>query len=836
MNTSIQSLSHPIAPLKNPLSTENFDLSSYGSKGVGLMLMASLGMPVPLGFIIPMGYGEGLLRENGGVFPESLPADLAQALGDLEEKTGHALGKAENPLFLSVRSAGALSMPGMMDTFLNMGLTPDTCPALAHRLGWSREETHVFYQKQRENWEKAFKESEERMALSHHHDKGPLPHGPHHQIWRAIQGVWNSWNSPRAVAYRRYHHLPDTGGTAVIIQSMVFGNATGFSGTGVLFTRRPDTGTQELFGEFLPHCQGEALVSGAQTPLPLDALEGSNPEIFQHLSTYAKALERAQNDMQDIEFTIENHHLWLLQTRSGKRTATAAFRIAHDRLMAGETTREACLQGMDPMAMDALLYPTLAQDHALPLMSQGLPTSPGAAIGALTLHGTEVTSNSILVCSETSAEDIPAMLMARGVVTLRGGMTSHAAVIMRSIGKPCLSALENARITPEGLYVQDQLFPQGTTVTMDGTTGHLFHGEGTIQTPSFSEETQRVLSWADEARTLDVYANADTPQDIARALAWGADGIGLCRSEHMMLERDQLRLMQQFILAPTPSMGKEALEHLEVLHQRDLAVLLRKARGKSFVLRLLDPPLHEFLPTSKEEKNLLADSWGLSPSALEALVVQRHEINPMMGQRGCRLGLAFPSLYAMQMRALLHAMDQLGMEGLDTSCGIMIPFVSHAGELESLKNLYESLNPGTRSIHFGVMIETPRAALLAHELAPMVDFMSFGTNDLTQLTWGLSRDDGAPITLTHRPLGIGDPFSIWDASGVGQLVKMACEGARRTNPHIALSVCGEHAACPKSIPFFHDLGISLSCSPFALPRVRLAAAKAALQGRSVPLP
>ena len=481
------------------------------------------------------------------------------------------------------------------------------------------------------------------------------------------------------------------------------------------------------------------------------------------------------------------------------------------------------------MAIDGLLHPNLTKPNLLPVIARGLPTSPGAAIGLLTVDLSQVTADSILLRTETSAEDVPAMLMAKGVVTLRGGMTSHAAVIMRSIGKPCISGLENALITPTGLEVEGHFFPTGTTVTMDGGAGLLFQGKGIIETPSLSFETRAVLSWADEVRSLTVYANADTPEDVTRAMEWGADGIGLCRTEHMMFEKQQLRLMQQFILAPSEHWQNQALFDLEILHQNDLLSLLRAVHPKRLIVRLLDPPLHEFLPTAPEEKTHLAEYWHQSLQDLESSIEKRSEINPMMGQRGCRLGLAFPALYAMQIRALFRAMDQASADGLVPNCGVMIPLVSHVKELENLKKMYLSLNPGNRQVDFGVMIETPRAAILADELAPLVDFISFGTNDLTQMTWGLSRDDSNPITRTYQTLGISDPFYALDTTGVGQLIQWACDRAKMANPNIAISVCGEHAANPHNSAFFHHTGIhSISCSPWALPRVRLASAKVTL--------
>ncbi len=811
------------------------DAGLYGGKGASLMTMAAMGIPVPMGFILPIGYEKPLFACHGddlkahSTFPSSsehpspFPLDIETALSTLEQKLGSYLGDPDRPLFLSVRSGGAISMPGMMDTFLNIGLVPKTCPALAERLGLSLAQTESLYIQQHKDWENSW------STLPDLSNPRLLIQDPKIHLWQAIQAVWHSWNSPRALAYRQHHNLQNDGGSAVIIQAMVFGNASGRSGTGVLFTRRPDTGENTLFGEFLPHAQGEDLVSGAVTPQPLSDLSDYAPKIFEELCHYARTLEHAQGDMQDIEFTFENDTLWILQTRSGKRTANATFRIAYDRVMADESTREQSLTSIDPMTIDGLLHPQLTQPNGLLSIARGLATSPGAAIGRLTFDPEAVTPDSILLLRETSAEDVPAMLMAKGVVTLRGGMTSHAAVIMRSIGKPCISGLENAAITPNGLEINGHVFPIGTTVTMDGTAGILFDGPGTIETPSFSFQTTEVLSWADEVRSLTVYANADTPEDILRAMTWGADGIGLCRTEHMMFQTQRLRLMQQFILAPTADWRNHALLELETLHQHDLLALLRAANSKRLIVRLLDPPLHEFLPTSQEEKSLLARHWDQSLQDIERCIEKRSETNPMMGQRGCRLGLAFPELYAMQIRALFGAMDQAVADGLSPDCGVMIPLVAHVKELETLRTLFYSLNPGLRRVNFGVMIETPRAALIADALAQWVDFISFGTNDLTQMTWGLSRDDSNPITQTYHALGIADPFYALDTMGVGQLMEWACTRAKTVNPNIAISVCGEHAANPRNIGFFHRIGIgSVSCSPWALPRVRLAAAKAVL--------
>jgi pyruvate,orthophosphate dikinase len=815
------------------------DASLYGGKGASLMIMASMDIPVPPGFIIPIDGHRHFLQESrqSKAHPESgsniLPESIELALQALEKKTGQRLGDVENPLFLSVRSGGAASMPGMLDTFLNIGLTPDTCPALAHRLGWSVAKALGFYYENQKIWtNQRHSESTSGVKFKPDPELGKSQNRtrePRDDLWQAIQAVWNSWDSPRAVAYRHHHHMSMDGGSAVIIQSMVFGNASGNSGTGVLFTRRPDTGENELFGEFLHQAQGESLVSGSVTPLPLCKLQTFAPKIFAQLHAYAKQLEVAQGDMQDIEFTFEGDRLWILQTRSGKRTARATFRIAHDRVMEGESTRQNVLLKIDPRTVDALLYPHLVHGHDLPLIARGLPTSAGAAIGQLTVDMNQVTEDSILLRNETSAEDVPAMLIARGVIALRGGLTSHAAVIMRSIGKPCISGLENAEISPQGLHIGGQLFPTGTMVTIDGENGDVFQGQGTVETPSFSPETNTVLSWADAERQLGVWANADTPKDVERALEWGADGIGLCRSEHMMFEPTHLRLMHQFILAPRSDWRQNALQDLEILHCKDLLALIHASKGRRLVVRLLDPPVHEFLPVSLEEKTLLTNHWGISLPEVESCIAQRREINPMMGQRGCRLGLAFPDLYAMQMRALFHAMDAAMQQGCKPDCGILIPLIADKQELETLRDLYWSLEPGSRNVNFGAMIETPRAALLADTLAPLVDFISFGTNDLTQMTWGLSRDDCLPITQTYEKLGLSDPFSQLDIAGVGQLISLACARAKQANPKVTISVCGEHAACPESIPFFQDIGIdSLSCSPWALPRVRLAAAKACL--------
>ncbi len=785
------------------------------------MMMAAMGLPVPSGFVVPIGEDLHILDKDPKAISEILPDSIQEALNLLESKTGMRLGDPENPLFLSVRSGAAISMPGMMDTFLNIGLTLETCPALARRLGCSLDEAIELYQESQKNWN---------MIRS----GGANDHDAKTHLWLTIQAVRSSWASSRAQAYRQHHHLKSDGGTAVIVQTMVFGNASGISGTGVLFTRRPDSGENAFFGEFLTHAQGEALVSGAVTPQPIAELKQIAPQIFQQLCQYAKQLETHRGDMQDIEFTFENNRLWILQTRSGKRTAYATFRIVYDRVMAGEGTIKESLLAIDPKTIDALLYSQLKENHGLQKIGHGLPASAGAAIGHITVDVDRVTPDSLLVRNETAAEDVPAMLIARGVMTLRGGMTSHAAVIMRAVGKPCISGLENAKITPQGLFLGENFLPSGTMLTMDGAKGEVFMGQGEIETPHFSTETEKVLSWADDVRTMGVYANADTVEDIHRALAWGADGIGLCRSEHMMLSPDRLRLIQQFILAPQDDWRQEALDQLEKLHQQDLLDLILAVQGKRLIVRLLDPPLHEFMPTGLDEKKHLSQQWGCSVAELDEWIKNRHESNPMMGQRGCRLGLAFPQLYTMQMRALFQAMDQsmdqsIGNGQHKASCGVLIPLVADIKELQTVRHLYESLKPGSRDLLFGVMIETPRAALLADSLAPCVDFISFGTNDLTQMTWGLSRDDGAPIIRNYQSIGMCDPFATLDIQGVGQLISWACTRAKTANPHIKISVCGEHAGCIESIPFFHQNGVhSVSCSPWALPRIRLGAAQLAL--------
>lgn len=729
--------------------------AEVGAKGWGLIEMASLGLPVPEGFIIPAFFFQ----------ERDWKEHVMKALEILQTQCSQKLGEAKNPLFLSVRSSGVVSMPGMMDTFLNVGLGDNTQEALFQRLG-------------------------------HRDVKHNIPcAGALEQLWYAIEKVKNSSQNERAQAYRGHHGITEVQNPAVVVQRMVFGNARAPSGTGVVFSRNPNTGHRALFGEYLERAQGEDLVSGEVTPYTLDVLQEKHPALYQELESYVLRLDQYFCDMQDVEFSIEEGKLWLLQTRSGKRSAVAHCFMLYDDVQRGTRAIPEALMQLNPASMSRMMYPQLLNERDLEHVASGSAACAHSFTGIVTFRREAVTDQHIFVCAETHPEDMEFMMRAGGVVTFCGGLTSHAAVVLRGLNKPCIVGVENGAAA----------LREGDWITLDGAGGHILRGKGVFQTAHFPREAEVLLAWADEAHSMVIRANADNPNDLRDAQRWGANGVGLCRSEHMMLQPERLALLQRSILAKSLSERQEILQDLYRLHAQDFYELLRVSQGQLFTVRLLDPPLHEFLP------------YGL----------KEQEINPMLGHRGCRLGITHPEIYEMQVRALFRGAQLCQEEGISTQIAIMVPLITHVQELLILKELVHCHSQG--QYRFGMMVETPRAALLAECFAPHVDFMSFGTNDLTQTFWALSRDDASKFLPIYQSRGIADPFKHFDAEGLGTLMRMAIEKVRKTNARIKISVCGEHAGYPESTALFQNMGVDeLSCVASAIPGVRLAAAQAAL--------
>lgn len=841
-----------IVPIHSPLASPEVspDPLVLGAKGAGMMRLASWGVRTPPGFIIPIGFHNTVTasqpHDDGreDKLDASIPEAVLDAIVNLEEYTGRRLGDAQNPLWVSVRSSGVISMPGMMDTFLNIGVTPMNASLRWPNVPLDGVSQHYIHQVER--WSHHV-EGHDFLDVNGVTDPQQVRQRVIQLFWQCVQAVWQSAQSQRALSYLAQCSgrgfagetmFPEPHSIAVVVQEMIRGDVSETSGTGVLFTRCPETGVPGLFGEWLGCAQGEAIVSGMVTPQPLETLQNANPSLYTQLEHIGAMLEKRCGDIQDIEFTVENNVLWILQTRPAKRSAIASFRYAYDRVVDEKLPVAQALDLVPPRSVDGLLYAQcIPLTEHVPLV-QGLGVSPGAAVGVMTLDPANVRPNfpSILVCHSTTADDVPAMLKAHGVLTLHGGRTSHAAVIMRGAGKPCVTALPHAHIAAGGVWIADQWIPEGSIMTVDGSTGYVYLGEVPIQPAAWTDQCATVLQWADERSRLNVWANADTPADVARALQLGAKGIGLCRSEHMMLDSDSLLAWQQWILAPSTQQKDRALQQLESLHYKSLVDILEAAKGYPFVWRLLDPPLHEFLPAVLDEKHRLYQEWqanGQDIMVLQEKIAQLRPVNPMMGLRGCRLGIIYPQVYRMQIRAFIRAIqwvqshrqteartpDQTGW------CGILVPLVSHGHEIRVIAQMIQDIAAELNHppLPCGVMIETPRAALMAHEWSPWIDFVSFGTNDLTQMTWGLSRDDSDDIMRHYSQAHILDPFDQWDEHGVGQLVRGACHRILNVKPHMRISVCGEHASLPEAASFFQSVGIhTLSCAPCFVPRMRMA--------------
>ncbi len=865
-----------------------------GGKGANLAEMCRLKLPVPPGFTITTEACAEFYKRDAA-YPPDLQKQVREALRKLEKRAKRRFGDRKNPLLLSVRSGARVSMPGMMDTILNLGLNDETTGALAERvqdkrfaydsyrrfiqlyadvvLGMDRDlfeamiETHKAKRGIRLDTEMSGEDWEELSALFKEKLRAEIgeafPQQAEAQLWGAIGAVFQSWNNRRARDYRRLHAISDDWGTAVNVQAMVFGNMGERSATGVAFTRDPSTGEKIFFGEYLMNAQGEDIVAGLRTPHPLTeearaksgakaeeealSLEELMPEIFGELLSFSAFLEKHYRDMQDLEFTIEEGKLWLLQTRSGKRSAAAAVRIAIEMASEGLISQREAVLRVEPNGLDQLLHARLDPKAKRDLLTKGLPASPGAASGeavfspdkaqALKEQGRRV----ILVRAETNPEDIHGMHAAQGVATARGGMTSHAAVVARGMGKPCVSGAAAMRIDREGglLRVGARLVREGDLITIDGGTGEIMLGAVPEIKPEISGDFGALMSWADKYRRLGVRANAETAADVEMALSFGAEGIGLCRTEHMFFNEERIAVMREMILAADSEARQQALEKLLPYQREDFVQILQKMEGRPVTIRLLDPPLHEFLPRGAEIAPL-ARRLRVSEEALKRRMARMAEANPMLGHRGCRLGITYPEIYEMQARAIFEAAHRVKRKGgTDCAVEIMIPLIMMEAELSFLKSrietvaasVAESLGQPPR-FRIGTMIELPRAALEAEKIALSADFFSFGTNDLTQTVFGISRDDAGAFMKFYEEQGLWDrdPFITLDASGVGALIGMAAEKARRARPAMTLGLCGEHGGDPDSIALCERLSLDyVSCSPYRIPIARLAAAQAALR-------
>jgi pyruvate,orthophosphate dikinase len=861
-----------------------------GGKGANLAEMSSLGLPVPPGFTITT---EACNRyyADGQTYPDSLAPQVAEGLAKVEAVTGKRFGDAANPLLVSVRSGARASMPGMMDTVLNLGLNDQTVEGLAKLSGDRRFafdsyrrfiqmysnvvlglDHHAFEEilddhKDRlgldvdtalsaGDWEAVVADYKQAVARALGQ---PFPQDPQEQLWGAVGAVFKSWMNDRAKFYRRMHDIPESWGTAVNVQSMVFGNLGETSATGVAFTRNPSTGDNRLYGEFLINAQGEDVVAGIRTPQSLTraareemgdsspSMEEALPEVFAQFRDVAARLEKHYRDMQDVEFTVEQGRLWMLQTRNGKRTAKAALKVAVDMAAEGLITEAEAVARVEPSALDQLLHPTIAPDAERRLIAKGLPASPGAAVGAVVFSSEDAERRGaageavILVRHETSPEDIKGMHAARGIITARGGMTSHAAVVARGWGIPCVSGAGDVAIDLKNraFSVRGKVFNEGEMVTIDGSTGEILAGAVKMIEPELTGDFATLMTWADKVRRLKVRANAETPLDANTARQFGAEGIGLCRTEHMFFDEHRIAAVREMILADDEAGRRAALAKIAPFQKADFVELFTIMEGLPVTIRLLDPPLHEFLPHSEEDLAAVAEATGLDAAKLMRRARELHESNPMLGHRGCRLGISYPEIYEMQVRAIMEAACDIAASGKPAPVPeIMHPLVGGREEMKFLRALTDRtaqavLAETGRKVEYmvGTMIELPRAALRAGDLAEAAEFFSFGTNDLTQTTFGISRDDAGKFLGDYIDKGIyeKDPFVSLDQDGVGDLIRIAAERGRAQRPDVKLGICGEHGGDPASIAFCERVGLDyVSCSPFRVPIARLAAAQAAL--------
>ncbi|ARP97723.1 pyruvate, phosphate dikinase [Pseudorhodoplanes sinuspersici] len=864
-----------------------------GGKGANLAEMANLGLPVPPGFTITTDVCT-YFYAHGESYPKELAGEVDTALAEVGKLTGKTFGDKVNPLLVSVRSGARASMPGMMDTVLNLGLNDETVEALAKKSGDPRFaydsyrrfitmysnvvlglEHHLFEDILEEHkdahgytldteltaddWKKLVVQYKARVEEE---NGKPFPQDPREQLWGAIGAVFGSWMNARAKTYRRLHNIPESWGTAVNVQAMVFGNMGDDSATGVAFTRNPSTGESKLYGEFLINAQGEDVVAGIRTPQEITedarkeagsdkpSLEKAMPDAFNELTRIYGTLEKHYRDMQDLEFTIEQNKLWMLQTRSGKRTAKAALKIAVELASEGLITEDEAVMRIDPASLDQLLHPTIDPKAERKILATGLPASPGAASGEIVFTSEEAEAlkekgrKVILVRVETSPEDIHGMHAAEGILTTRGGMTSHAAVVARGMGKPCVSGAGSLRVdyNAKTMTVAGQTLKQGEIVTIDGSTGQVLLGQVKMIEPELSGEFATLMSWADKARRLGVRANADTPSDARTALKYGAEGIGLCRTEHMFFEADRIQAVREMILADNEKARRAALAKILPMQRSDFVELFEIMKGLPVTIRLLDPPLHEFLPHGDAEIAEVAKAIGTEPQKIKNRAAELAEFNPMLGFRGCRIAIAYPEIAEMQARAIFEAAAEAAKStGKPVVPEVMVPLIATRAEFDIVKARIDAMAEAvskekgvTLDYQVGTMIELPRASLMADKIAEGeggAEFFSFGTNDLTQTTFGISRDDAASFLATYTARGIVpvDPFVSIDRDGVGELVKIGVERGRRVQPKLKVGICGEHGGDPASVAFCHEVALDyVSCSPFRTPIARLAAAQAAL--------
>ncbi len=861
-----------------------------GGKGANLAEMSKMGLPVPPGFTISTELCT-KYYENSKSFPESLDSEIKNAITTIEEIIGAKFGDESNPLLFSVRSGARASMPGMMDTVLNLGLNDKTVQALASKSSNKRfafDSYRRFIQMYSDvvlgvdhyNFEVILDEKKQEIGKFEDTDLDEndledltnkfkdkvksetgkeFPQDVSEQLWGSIQAVFDSWMNDRAITYRKLNDIPQEWGTAVNVQSMVFGNMGGDCATGVAFTRNPSTGEKKLYGEYLINAQGEDVVAGIRTPQSitndgkseldsdLPSMEESMPKVYSDLKDFYQKLELHYKDMQDIEFTVQNQKLWMLQTRSGKRTAQAALKIAVDMVNEGLIDKKEAIRRLDPESLDQLLHPTLDPKCKKEVLTKGLPASPGAASGKVVFTSADAEScdakgeKVILVRIETSPEDIKGMHVSQGILTARGGMTSHAAVVARGMGTPCVSGASQITISykDKTLTIGGVTIKEGDTITINGSTGQVINGIVATLKPDLSDDFKKVMSWCDEIRRLKVRTNAETKLDCQTARDFGAQGIGLCRTEHMFFDEDRIDSVREMILAKDINGRKTALDKLLPMQRNDFIEIFNVMDNLPVTIRLLDPPLHEFLPHKAQEIANLSKVIGIEESEVNLRISNLKEENPMLGHRGCRLGISYPEIYEMQIRAIFEAAMKVKAEDKKAvHLEIMIPLVATKKELEILKELVIKTYESVRSEYsqdleylIGTMIELPRAALMADEIATHAQFFSFGTNDLTQTTFGLSRDDAGNFLGHYQEAGIleKDPFAELDRDGVGQLIKIATSKGKETRPDIKLGICGEHGGNPNSIYFCHDVGLDyVSCSPYRVPIARLAAAKASL--------
>ena len=863
-------------------SEGNKDMKNLlGGKGANLAEMTSIGLPVPRGFTVTTEACTNYY-ESGKKISEDIKNEIFDKLSELEKITGKKMGDMNNPLLVSVRSGARASMPGMMDTVLNLGLNDEVCINFAKETNNKRfvyDSYRRFIMMFADVVKGYSKSSFERVLDKYKEDKGvkydtdldendmydiamkfksiykelsnnDFPQDPKEQLIEAVTAVFRSWNNERAIYYRRMNDIPSSWGTAVNVQEMVYGNKGDDCGTGVAFTRNPATGEKKLYGEYLMNAQGEDVVAGVRTPKSIDTLKEVMPDAYNEFVKTCEILESHYRDMQDMEFTIENGKLFMLQTRNGKRTGSAAIKIAVDLYNEGMITKEEALLKVEPKQLDQLLHPTFDSEvlKSVTPIATGLAASPGAACGKIYFTAADATKHAkdgedvILVRLETSPEDIEGMNLARGVLTIRGGMTSHAAVVARGMGRCCVSGCGELTVNEDNKTLttsEGVVFKEGDYISIDGSTGKVYGTQVKTVEPEISGDFETFMSWADEVRKLEVRTNADTKRDAHQAVKFGAEGIGLCRTEHMFFEKDRIFAIREMIVSDTKEQRQKALAKLLPMQRGDFEELFKEMNGYPVTIRFLDPPLHEFVPHTEKEIKDLAKDLGVTFEELKTKIESLHEFNPMMGHRGCRLSITFPEIAVMQTRAVIEAAINVEKSGIKVKPEIMIPLVGDPKELKYVKNIVvETIEKVFEEQDYkveymiGTMIEIPRAALLADEIAEDAEFFSFGTNDLTQMTYGFSRDDAGKFLNDYYEKQIfeSDPFARVDTKGVGQLIEIAVEKGKKTRPNIELGICGEHGGDPSSIEFCHNVGLTyVSCSPFRVPIARLAAAQAAIK-------